>query len=142
MRQTLDDYIGPSPLTRIDIDDIVRRGRRKRRRHQRVAACATGMSVLGLMALSVAILPGAGNQVAPPHASASASLTPRAGEADRLLAALKAAIAREAPQVSGLEGLRRDVLQCGKDASGAYVYAPAGPGIEPSTYVRAGSFLN
>jgi len=127
MRETFEEYIGLSPQTRIDIDEVLRRSRRirRRRRLQGVAACLTGLAVLGVVVLSVAILPRKGSQQPPP--AVAASTTPQVSDADRLLAALKAAIAREAPQVSGLDGLDRYVLQCAK---GNYRKVPAGPGVK------------
>jgi hypothetical protein len=126
MKETLEDYIGPSPQTRIDIDDLLRRSRQIRRRRQSAAACLAGVAVLGVTALGVVMFPREGS---PPAPAASASPAPRA---DRLLKALQTAITREAPQVRGVDGLREYVLQCRQDGKfSRYDKVPAGPGVEP-----------
>jgi hypothetical protein len=131
MRETFEDYIGLSPQTRIDIDDVVRRSRRILRRRQSVAACVTGLTVLGVAVLSVAVPPGGGSQSSPSTAVSPASPRPQAGEPDRLLAALKAAIAHAAPQVRGVDKLDRYVLQCVKGAVLLWDYVPADEGVNP-----------
>jgi hypothetical protein len=54
------------------------------------------------------------------------SPSPAADDADRLFAALTAAIGREAPQVDGVDHLERQVEQCDKNGFSKYVTAKPG----------------
>jgi hypothetical protein len=132
MREVLDDCIGPVPASRIDIDELLRRGHRIRRRRQGVVAGVAGLAVLGVVAAAVVILPGGSGRPSP-ATTPTASPSVQAAEPDRLLAALKAAIAREAPQVSGLDGLQRYVEQCTDGGLlGSTEFVPAGQGVKAS----------
>ncbi|MDO3703321.1 hypothetical protein Q3W71_16745 [Micromonospora sp. C28SCA-DRY-2] len=108
-RKTLDEYVGDSPRTAIDIDDLVRRGRRGQRRRR----LAVGSGALGLLAVSAllgasTLKPSTGG---PAAATASASIA-AADPAERLLRALTSAFAREAPNVGGFDTLQRQMHKC------------------------------
>ncbi|MEJ3742893.1 hypothetical protein WEI85_06360 [Actinomycetes bacterium KLBMP 9797] len=129
MRETFDEFIGASPGTRVDLDAIVRRSRTIRRRRRVVAACATGLAVVGVTALSFAIAPGPQAAPAPastPTPTSTGTPSGRAAEQQRLFAALKAAIAREAPQVTGIDNLRLYVYRCGDEFPLLTQHVPAG----------------
>ncbi|NUT32448.1 MAG: hypothetical protein HOV79_05165 [Hamadaea sp.] len=138
MRQELEEFIGPSPAHRIDIDAIARRGRRVRRRRKAVAG-GGAFGVVALTAIGVAILPYGPAAGPAPAASASASPSaspsPALTEADRLLAAVTAAIHKETPQITGLDTFQRLVRQCMETPDGkkgpVHRVVPAGPGVEP-----------
>ncbi|GAA1411128.1 hypothetical protein ACFQZ4_22065 [Catellatospora coxensis] len=122
-RDTLDEYVGTAPRTAIDIDDLVHRGRRAER-GRRIAAASGGLVLSAVAALSAvsllgAVAPGPGLPVA---ASAAVSTPSTRAEtpderAQRLLEVLQAAIAREAPGVTGLETLRRQMHVCSPGAT-------------------------
>ncbi|MEE6258791.1 hypothetical protein [Plantactinospora sonchi] len=136
MRETLDEFIGPSPESGINIDELARRGRRVRRRRRAGAVCTAGLAVAGLAMLAGVVGPGQRTAPGPPAADrvptvASPEPTPVPAEPDRLEAVLKAAIAREAPQVTGLDSLIRQVPQCVEERGRRYSRdVPAGPGVE------------
>jgi hypothetical protein len=142
MKRALDEFIGVSPQTRIDIDDIARRSRAIRRRRRSVAVCLAGLAVVGVAAIGVAAI---GVAVAPakrpttPAPAATKTTNPaKQATPDRLFAALKAAIKREAPQVTGVDGLKRQVLQC-TDGGGGYEYVTVKPGIKAIPCVHPSS---
>lgn len=106
MKQAFEDYIGTSPAHRIDVDAIFHKGRRVRRR-RRILAGGSAFGIVAITAIGAAALPTAPAADPAPAASRSAAASPSPSpaltETDRLLAALKAAIAREAPQITGLD---------------------------------------
>lgn len=122
-RDTLDEYVGTAPRTAIDIDDLVHRGRRAQR-GRRIAAASGGLVLSAVAALSaVSLLGAAASGPGLPVAASAAAATPFTGaetpdeRAQRLLEVLKAAITREAPGVTGLETLRRQMHVCSPGAT-------------------------
>ncbi|MEU7822053.1 hypothetical protein [Catellatospora sp. NPDC049133] len=129
-RDTLDEYVGTAPRTAIDIDDLVHRGRLAQR-GRRIAAASAGLALSAIVTLSAVSLLGTtapGPQL--PVAASAAASTPFAGaetpdeRAQRLLDVLKAAITREAPGVTGLETLRRQMHVCSPGATPPVRLAP------------------
>ncbi|WP_144121678.1 hypothetical protein [Catellatospora sichuanensis] len=118
-RNTMEEYVGTAPRTAIDVDELVVRGRRAQR-GRRLAAATGGLALSAVAALSAVSLLGAtaGGPQPPAVASAAASTTAETPDqtAQRLLEVLKAAISREAPGVTGLETLQRQMHQCRPDA--------------------------
>ena len=134
MRDAFDDYIGTVPPPEFDLDAVARRGRRIRRRRTAYASGGAALAI-GAGAVALALLPPKAPSPSPPVtvASASAIASPSpAAEADRLLAALRDAVVREAPGVTGAETLQRYVLLCGLNAQGENL-VPYTPQVAHST---------
>jgi hypothetical protein len=135
MRDVFDRYIGATPAPQFDLDAVARRGRRIRRLRTAYAGGGVALAI-SAGAVTLALLPlRPGN----PHPTATAtsaapsvSASPVA-EPDRLLAVLRNAIAREAPNLTGAETLQRYVMLCeGSDAYGPNP-VPYTPQVAPST---------
>jgi hypothetical protein len=115
-KEIMDEYVGDPPRTTIDIDELVLRGRRSVR-SRRIGAASGALAFFAVAAIAAGSVL-AGPAAAPPTpATTSPSAAPRPSaspvdRADRLLAAVRAAIAREAPQVTGLETLVRQMDEC------------------------------
>ncbi|MEV0454343.1 hypothetical protein [Catellatospora methionotrophica] len=128
-RECLDEYVGTAPRTTMDIDDLVQRGRRAQR-GRRIAAASGGLALTVAATLSaVSVLGPPVRPPRPPAAASAAVSTPAAPEtpderAQRLLAAVKAAIAREEPGVAGLATLRRQMHVCSPGATPPARLAP------------------
>ncbi|MEU8003378.1 hypothetical protein AB0B66_19660 [Catellatospora sp. NPDC049111] len=128
-RDTLDEYAGTAPRTAIDIDDLVHRGRRAQR-GRRIAAASGGLLLSAAAILStVSLLGPAAHGPQLPVAASTAASAPASAEmpdqrAQRLLEVLKAAITREAPGVTGLETLRRQMHVCSPGATPPARLAP------------------
>jgi hypothetical protein len=112
MRETLDEFIGAGAVSRVDVEAIMRRSRVIRRRRRVATACATGLAVVGVTALTVAVAPGPQAAPGPASTAGTGTASPQPAQRERLLAALKAAIAREAPNVTGLDTFEPYVHVC------------------------------
>ncbi|MBV1849893.1 hypothetical protein [Catellatospora tritici] len=112
LHDRLDDYLGASPATTIDLDRIVNRGRRARR--MRVAgvlgAAAAVCAVVAITAAMrpVALRPDPAASTPAPVVSSAAPLP----TADRLLAAVREAVTEAAPEVGGLDTFQRQMRKC------------------------------
>ncbi|BCJ71296.1 hypothetical protein CS0771_08400 [Catellatospora sp. IY07-71] len=103
LRVQLDDYLGEPPRTTVDVDDLVRRGRRSAR-SRRLGSLAGVVALCALATTGLLVL-----RQGPPSP---------ADDPDRLLAAVKAVLTRVAPQVTNLDSLQRKMARCTVDAQG------------------------
>jgi hypothetical protein len=150
MRDVFDRYIGAAPAPEFDLDALARRGRRIRRRRTAYAGGGVALAI-GAGAVGLALLPPKPAVPPPPATVTSASpgivtsaspSPPAAAEVDQLLAALRDAIAREAPGVTSLETLRRYAELCKPDTHGD-TRVQYSPEVAPSTCPgRAGRVID
>ncbi|KAB1096447.1 hypothetical protein AB0N38_12150 [Micromonospora aurantiaca] len=99
-RQIFDEAIGDAPPTTVDVDALVAREGRRRRRTVGAYASATAVLALAL-GVGVVVQPGASGGPAPAHSAASAAART---EPERLRAAMLAAFHREAPDLRWVQG--------------------------------------
>lgn len=143
VKQQFDSYIGAVPPSRLDLDELAGRARtvRRRRRFAAVAGVAAGV-VVAVLASAVVTGDRVANPPAPPLAShsatpvASPSPTGPEATAQRLLAALTAAIKARATDVTGVETLRQYLPRCTE--SPVFQWVPAGPGVTAAPCVDNG----
>lgn len=111
-RRSMDEYVGTAPRTSIDVDELVGRGRRAQR-GRRLAAATGGLALSAAAALAaVNVLPAPDPGPGQGLPVAAASARPSEVTAQRLLTVLKAALVREAPGVTGLATLHRQMYAC------------------------------
>ena len=126
-RQVLDEAIGASPLSTVDVDEVIRRERRARRRHWTAAGTAAAVAaVTGAVWL---LAPGGAPQ---PPTPAGVTVAPAPGTvADeiRIDRAVIDAVTRAAPEVTWVRPL--DVT-----APDAPTSAPHSGGVDLDTRVR------
>ncbi|MFI2708838.1 hypothetical protein ACH495_01725 [Micromonospora sp. NPDC018662] len=101
-RQIFDEAIGEPPPSAVDIDTLVAREERRRRRlvGKYTASVATAVLALALGAGTL-VGPGSATGPAPAYSAASATAVDRAG---RLRSAMLAALDREAPDLRWVRG--------------------------------------
>ncbi len=123
----IDEYIGRAPVSRIDLDELVRQahGVRRRRRATRVgivavavvaAVAAGGLAAAGFN--GAARVPAGTPVSVTPAATPSPTTPPDVATAARLLAAFQAAVRAQAPDVGGLDTLTRQYLSCSDGGEG------------------------
>ncbi|MFE9651753.1 hypothetical protein [Micromonospora sp. NPDC006431] len=99
-RQFLDEAIGDSPVSTIDVDQVIMRQRRNRRLRRWGVCGGAAAAVLGVTATAALGLPSVGRQPAPAERPRITTVAGTPEDVARLDAAAKAAVERAAPGVT------------------------------------------
>ncbi|MGX1615336.1 hypothetical protein ACWIF8_15800 [Micromonospora chalcea] len=98
-RQLLDEAIGDSPASTIDVDHVIGRQRRNRRLRRWGVCGGAAATALGVIATAALVLPWAGRQPAPAERPRITTVAGTPEDVARLDAAVIAAVTRQAPEV-------------------------------------------
>ncbi|OKI67844.1 hypothetical protein [Micromonospora sp. CB01531] len=104
-RQFLDEAIGDSPVSTIDVDQVIMRQRRNRRLRRWGVCGGAAAAVLGVTATAALGLPSVGRQPAPAERTRITTVAGTPEDVARLDAAVATAVTRQAPKVKWEEEL-------------------------------------